>query len=167
MQEIKLWGWSKKSRTMIRFIKNGDIFCFRMSEKEYRFGRIISKITMGHVVEIFDFSSLVPEITKEQVLNAKRGMPPFLLDTYRTFDRKMKEEEYDDWRIIGHHRHYIPQDADSIFFVYGVGPFHKVDIYGADHPISKEEAAQLPRLAVYASQLKKIEKGLLASSFKG
>lgn len=26
---VKIWGWDKKKRTMLRFIKPGDIFCFQ------------------------------------------------------------------------------------------------------------------------------------------
>ncbi len=34
MSKIKIWGWNKKKRTMIRYIKPGDIFCFELSEQK-------------------------------------------------------------------------------------------------------------------------------------
>ena len=51
---ITLWDWDKKPRTMRRFIKRGDIFCFRYDDNRYCFGRIIELITVGGLVEIFD-----------------------------------------------------------------------------------------------------------------
>ncbi|EBD8041094.1 phosphotriesterase, partial [Salmonella enterica] len=32
MSDYKFWGWDKKSRTMLRFVKPGDIFCFKLDE---------------------------------------------------------------------------------------------------------------------------------------
>ncbi|EAN2280869.1 phosphotriesterase, partial [Salmonella enterica] len=29
MSDYKFWGWDKKPRTMLRFVKPGDIFCFK------------------------------------------------------------------------------------------------------------------------------------------
>jgi len=29
ISNFKLWGWDKKTRTMLRFIKARDIFCFK------------------------------------------------------------------------------------------------------------------------------------------
>lgn len=57
MSDFKFLSWDKKPRKMLRFVKPGDIFCFRLDENRYRFGRVISKIFTGHVVEIFDFTS--------------------------------------------------------------------------------------------------------------
>ena len=33
---IKIWGWEKKPRTMLRYLKIGDIFCFQYDEHTYR-----------------------------------------------------------------------------------------------------------------------------------
>lgn len=65
---VKIWGWDKKKRTMLRFIKPGDIFCFQYDQSKYCFGRIISKIMTGHVAEIFDYMSTDP-IINERILN--------------------------------------------------------------------------------------------------
>ena len=40
---IKLWSWEKKPRTMLRYLKIGDIFCFRYDDHTYRFGRIMAR----------------------------------------------------------------------------------------------------------------------------
>ena len=53
MFNVKIWGWNKKNRTLLRFIKPGNIFCFKYSESFYCFGRIMSKTIVGHVAEIY------------------------------------------------------------------------------------------------------------------
>ncbi|WP_408603357.1 Imm26 family immunity protein, partial [Salmonella enterica] len=45
MSDYKFWGWDKKPRTMLRFVKPGDIFCFKLDEDRYCFGRIITLMT--------------------------------------------------------------------------------------------------------------------------
>ncbi|EAR8131262.1 phosphotriesterase, partial [Salmonella enterica] len=30
MSYFKVWDWDKKLRTMLRFVKLGDIFCFKL-----------------------------------------------------------------------------------------------------------------------------------------
>lgn len=67
MSNFKFWGWDKKPRTMLRFVKPGDIFCLKFDESNYYFGRVISKIITGHVVEIFDFVATTPELTEEDI----------------------------------------------------------------------------------------------------
>lgn len=63
--DIKFWGWDKKKRTMQRFVKNGNIFCFQLDDNRYCFGRIIAKLLVGHVAELFGFLSPRPEITED------------------------------------------------------------------------------------------------------
>ena len=38
ISDFKLWGWDKKTRTMLRFIKAGDLFCSKLDEQRYCFG---------------------------------------------------------------------------------------------------------------------------------
>ena len=47
MNELTLWECDKKKRTMIRYIKPGDIFCFQYNESTYCFGRILSRLDIG------------------------------------------------------------------------------------------------------------------------
>ena len=65
------YGDGKEKRTMLRFIKPGDIFCFKYNEETYRFGRIVSKIWTGHVSEIFDYVSSVPQISEKDIKQSK------------------------------------------------------------------------------------------------
>lgn len=144
MSRIKLHGWNKKVRTMLRFIKPGDIFCFKLDDGKYCFGRIISKIVTGHVAEIFDYISSIPEISEEEILNSKRLVEPIILDSYTLFDKKLEGE----WRIIGSQNDYIPKDVSNIYFSYGVAnSCKKVDIYDNETSITELESKGMPRLS--------------------
>lgn len=138
MSNFKFWGWDKKPRTMLRFVKPGDIFCFRLDDTMYCFGRIISKISMGHVAEIFDFISSEPNILETNINEAKRIIDPMIIDTYSLFDKKI--EPGSEWRIIGHQDDFSPENVDDIYFSYGVGnSCKKVDVFNNEYPITEED----------------------------
>jgi len=156
MNNLKIWGWDKKPRTMLRYLKAGDIFCFKYDESTYYFGRILAIIPkFATISEIFDYTSDEPVITHEIIENAKRICHPVNIDAYSLFDRKLTNktetgkaikmtDETSDWRIIGHYENFIPKDADSIFFTYGHPLHKKMDIYRNSTPITAEEAMKLP-----------------------
>lgn len=146
MSEFKFWGWDKKPRTMLRYIKPGDIFCFRLDDKRYCFGRIISKIFIGHVAEFFSFTSSIPEVNAECIGSSKRIIAPIVIDSYSLFDKKI--EDGSDWRIIGHQNDYMPTNVDNIYFAYGVeSSCKKIDVWGNETPISEGESEKLPQLS--------------------
>ncbi|NIF24402.1 immunity 26/phosphotriesterase HocA family protein [Candidatus Pantoea multigeneris] len=145
MNDFKFCGWEKKPRTMLRFVKPGDIFCFRLDDKKYCFGRIISKIMLGHVAEIFDSISSLPEISEKEIITAKKIIDLVVIDTYSLFDKKI--ENGSDWRIIGHQNNYTPKDIDGVYFTYGLGKScKKVDVFDNESSISEEESKKFPRL---------------------
>lgn len=111
MQKIKIWGWDKKVRTMLRFIKPGDIFCFKFDEKRYCFGRIIAKIDVGHLAEIFNCISDKPYIDANNIEKALRLMEPVALDSYGLFDKKAEGE----WRVTGHQEDYTAHDFVNLW----------------------------------------------------
>ncbi|PHM72197.1 immunity 26/phosphotriesterase HocA family protein [Xenorhabdus sp. KJ12.1] len=144
MSDFKFWGWGVKPRTMLRFVKSGDIFCFKLDEERYCFGRIISKIITGHVAEIFDFTANKPEITENDI--SERVIPPIVIDTYSLFDKKI--EKGSDWRIIGHQYNYVPKNVGDVFFVYGIeNSCKKVDIFDIETNISEKDTENYPRLS--------------------
>lgn len=146
MSNFKFWGWDKKPRTMLRFVKPGDIFCFRLDNEKYSFGRVLSKIITGHVAEIFDFISPEPKTSEVNFNEAKRIIDPMVIDTYSLFDKKT--EAGSDWRIIGHQDNFQPSNVEGIYFSYGVGnSCKKEDIFGNVYCISENEARSLPRLS--------------------
>ncbi|MCX4300112.1 MAG: immunity 26/phosphotriesterase HocA family protein [Lachnospiraceae bacterium] len=136
MSKIKIWGWNKKKRTMIRYIKPGDIFCFELSEQKYCFGRIIAKTIVGHIAEIFDYISSDTIIDTEIIEKSSRLMPLIILDSYTLFDYKISG----DWRIIGHQENYTPNDVNGIYFSYGTGEeCKKVDVFGNETSIPESD----------------------------
>lgn len=136
MSKLKIWNWDKKKRTLLRFIKVGDIFCFRIDENKYGFGRIIAILMKMHIAEILDFISDEPVITQENIASAKRLLEPMALDSYALFDRKRDG----DWRIIGHELDFELLDAENIYFAYGVGNgCKKINILGCKSAIKESE----------------------------
>ncbi|EBA2709143.1 phosphotriesterase, partial [Salmonella enterica] len=73
---------------MLRFVKPGDIFCFKLDEDRYCFGRIITLMTVGHLSELFDIIKKSPGITELEISNARRIIEPIIVDTYSLFDKK-------------------------------------------------------------------------------
>ena len=143
MNNLTLWNWEKKERTMLRYIKAGDIFCFQYNEKLYCFGRIISRLNLGTPAEIFDYVSDIPVISKEVIDNANRMFPPINLDIYTLFDRKLMGE----WRIIGRYDDFKPVNIDDVSFTFGIAPCIKIDIYGNESIITKELAERIIRFS--------------------
>lgn len=146
MSDFKFWGWNKKPRTMLRFVKPGDIFCFKLDESRYCFGRIMSLMVVGHVAEFFDIFSSMPTVTESEINNSKRIINPIIIDTYSLFDKKI--EKNSDWRIIGHQDNYIPENVDDIYFAFGIGDScKKEDFFGNVTPITESEWNILPKLS--------------------
>ena len=110
---IKLWDWNKKPRTMQRYLKIGDIFCFVYDDNRFCFGRIIGiRPKRFCVAEIFDFSSETPVIDEKTIEKAGRIIPPVNINSYILFDCKSMGG---DWRIIGHQEDYTAPDYDELF----------------------------------------------------
>jgi len=139
--KIKYYGWDKKPRTMLRYIKPGDIFSF-LKDGTYRFGRIMTKNRLGHVAELFEYYSNEPDPSK--LTSTKRVGYPIILDSYSLFDRKREG----DWRVVGHQEDYVPPQDEPMRFTLGMGGgCKKVDIFDNETPISESEAKQLKNYA--------------------
>ncbi|WP_253893556.1 immunity 26/phosphotriesterase HocA family protein [Serratia marcescens] len=141
MGEFKCWGWDKKPRTMLRFIKPGDVFCFKLTDEKYGFGRIISKVSIGHSAEIFDVFSKEPEVPDDLLSNPHASSHPIILDAYSLFDKKISGE----WRIIGHQEGWQVKKFENTYFVYGaLGNRKKVDMYGNSEGVSDRDSEHYP-----------------------
>ena len=139
--KLNQFGWDKKPRTVLRSIKIGDIFAMQTGAGTYAFGRIMTKVLLGHVGEVFDLIAAEPVLTAEALTHAHRIGKPVVLDSYTLFDKKLAG----DWRIIAHQEGYEPSDYHDVFFTSGIAnSCKKVDIFGVETPISQTEAAKLP-----------------------
>jgi immunity protein 26 of polymorphic toxin system len=144
MSNKKKSGWNAKPRTRLRYIKPGDLFMFRLDDSKHGVGRIISKVSLGHVAEFFEVTLDSPELQGIDLAWVTRRGHPVVLDSYSLFDRKTEG----DWQIVGHGENFAPKDVDDVFFTYGVGPVrHKVDVFGNTTPVSAQEAEKLPLYA--------------------
>lgn len=127
---------------MLRYIKIGDIFCFKFDDHTYYFGRIIA-MRVFHIAEIFNHISDQPIIQEGEILHADR-LVVIPLDTYCLFDRKTEGE----WRIIGHQEDYTPEHMEDIYFSLGGYPLYKkTNIFEHTIPISGDEWKALPALS--------------------
>lgn len=141
MTSGKKSGWNSKPRTLLRSIKPGDLFLFRLDDSKYGAGRIISHVSVGHVAEFFDVILDEPDLQGLDLARVKRLGRPVILDAYSLFDRKKEG----DWQIVGHQEDFVPQDVDDVFFAYGVGPTRqKVDVFGKRTQVPAQEAEGLP-----------------------
>ncbi|POA89980.1 Imm26 family immunity protein [Pseudomonas protegens] len=88
MTKFKFWDWDKK-RTMLRFIKAGDIFCFQISDNKFWVGRIISKVSIGHSAEIFNHFSNAPYTSEKSIASLRKPLLHLTLDPHSLFDKKI------------------------------------------------------------------------------
>lgn len=130
MNSLKIYGWGKKVKTSLKNIKPGDVFCFALGEKNYGVGRIMTRNSLGHVVEVFNQVLSVPIV--ESIAFDRLG-DPIIIDSYSLFDRKSEG----DWRVVAYQENYTPSTEESVRFVYGVaGNVKLVDIFDNETPCS-------------------------------
>lgn len=175
--QIKMWDWEKKEKTMRRFIKPGNIFCFQVNEMEYIFGRIIAKIPVGAVVEFFDYVKEDPNLSVKEVKNANR-LSNLVIEDHVPMSVKVSESTsfdeiiahqktlfsevliinevinfqdklFGEWRIIGYQEDFtIPEDLLNIHFLFGMENLYKItDLFGNSTKIVNEDAIKYPRWA--------------------
>lgn len=145
-RKIELWGWEKKPRTMLRYIKIGDIVCFEVDSTgtKFGYGQLIAKLnTGGFVFKAMDIVHTQPnQITIDEIINAKTFGTPCVLDVYTTLDRK-KYIINGEWRIIGRENDFQnkKEDLENICFVYGIKGFQKkINLLNQETKISDQEA---------------------------
>lgn len=157
---LVLWGWEKKQKTMLRYIKAGDVFSFQYDENTFCFGRIMLRlVNFATIAEIFEYISDKPIISKSDIDNGCRMFPPVNLDVYSLFDRKLEGE----WRMIGRYEDFVLTNVDDVFFTYGDSPAMKLDMQGNETVITKNEADTLQDLSYFGDyQIKEMVKSYLS-----
>ena len=124
----------------------GDIFAFKIKDECFGFGRLISKVSVGMVAEIFDYISPHPifDMTKTD----SWLIQPLVLDTYSLFERRLEG----DWRIIAHTEPFVADSKyDNIKFIYGEPPnnLKAVSVDDKTQPISSDAARGCREYAPY------------------
>ncbi|NHQ88545.1 hypothetical protein HA050_20820 [Iodobacter sp. HSC-16F04] len=137
----------------------GDLFAFRYDEQRYGFGRLISKLSMGMVAEIYDYFSAQPIFDPNYT--DKWLISPVVLNPYGLFECRNEGE----WLIIGKTPNYvIPNKFNDVFFVTGTpGKLQAVRVNNSDFDISLEEATGHRRYT-YSSDIQ--IKELIAEALK-
>lgn len=157
--KIELWGWEKKPRTMLRYIKVGDIVCFEIDKTgtKFGYGQIIAHLP-PFVFKAFDLVCENPnDITIEDLKNAKQLGEIFVFDAHLTLDKKYTENG--EWRIIGRENDFQISDDDlkKTFFVQGCkNIYQKIDLHGEQASISNEEAENYLPLSPTAGDSAKV-----------
>ncbi|NIE78608.1 phosphotriesterase [Pantoea sp. Ap-967] len=145
MNKANIWGWSKKTRTTLKNIKAGDIFCFTQENESYYFGIIISKIITGHVAEIFKTIKKDPLLTPIELEHIEPLTDPIVLDSYSLFDKKTDPKG--EWRIIGHQEVTPTDRIKNYYFAYGTPEsWTKVSALNVTEDASEHEIVSLPPL---------------------
>lgn len=145
MSKIKLWSWDKKPRTMIRYVKVGDIVCFEIdsSGNKFGYGQIIARLTAGFAFKGLDILHTNPDsITIDEFESAEQLGKVFILDVYTTLDKK-KFLQNGEWRVIGSEDDFklLDSDINSVYFsMGGKGMYQKKNWLNETFPISDEEA---------------------------
>lgn len=160
MSNIELWGWDKKPRTMLRYVKVGDIVCFEIdrSGNKFGYGQLIARLTGGFVFKGLNIThDHADSITVEELQKAESLGSMYLLDVYGTLDNK-KYLHDGDWRIIGHEKDFrlSEKDINTVFFEYGAnGVKKKVSLLNEHTPITDKEAENcIPATPVSGDQAK-------------
>ncbi|MFC7420735.1 Imm26 family immunity protein [Iodobacter arcticus] len=114
----------------------GDLFAFRYDEQRYCFGRLISKLNMGMVAEIYDYFSAHPIFDPNYA--DKWLISPVILNPYGLFECRSEGE----WLIIDKTPNYVVSEKfNDVFFVTGTpGKLQAVRVDNSRFDISQEEA---------------------------
>lgn len=122
--------------------KIGDIFSIDLHNGEFAFGRCLTYVEYGHIVEIFDYFSTEETFEIEAV--PLRLFPPILINSYTIFIKKKTGKDWEgNWKVISNDKNFVinDKDIDNVFFSYGTGPTRfVVNIFGETvGTIDKEE----------------------------
>lgn len=140
-QEIKQVILKVGKRPKRQKTKAGDLFAFKLDDGKFAFGRVVSKVSIGAVVELFDYFSDMPIFDYSKL--GKWVTSPVTIDSYGLLDTGKDG----DWRVIGHTDDFTPgEQFKNIRFVYGSPPhaLTAVDIFDKEEPITERAAAGLP-----------------------
>ncbi|EKT4524841.1 cytoplasmic protein [Pseudomonas putida] len=117
----------------------GDILSFKIDEGVYGFARLIRKIELGYVAEIY--SETAASANEGLAVINKIKKFPVILDTFSLLE--MGEGE---WSVIGNAQGENDKQVDSLRFVFGTAPYDlkSIDVNENQQEISESDSLGLP-----------------------
>jgi hypothetical protein len=127
-------------------LKVGDIITFELEPQKYGFARVLSKMSLGDAIEIFDFFSN----TKEDYTKAIKHpllFDPIILDAHSLFWRRFEG----DWDLMKRDDTFVFERGYEYKYKYGPKGFYKlIDLNGKEYiDISQKEAEEYPNYVPY------------------
>ncbi len=92
----------------------GDVLSINLGTNEYAFARVLSKLDIGHCIEIFDFIGNHPKQYTE-VNFESRLLLPQIIDSYSLF--WLRNEG--DWELVSKQKNFTPSKDEQTKFLYG------------------------------------------------
>jgi hypothetical protein len=124
----------------------GDLFAYKLDDRRYGFGRVIAKVSIGAIAEIFDHFSSQPVFDHSSPKSWL--IPPVPIDCFSLLEMG----DMGDWRIIERQPDFVPgEEFRRLRYVYGTPPNALIatDIFGNKKPIHVAEAKGLPEYSAY------------------
>lgn len=144
--EVKQVNIATAKRKRRNIVAPGDIFAFKLDDGKFGFGRVVTKVSIGAVAEIFDYFSERPIF--DHSMEERWIVPPIPIDSYSL----LEVGDVGDWRIIESHPGFVPsKKLDGLRYVYGISPNALVvtDIYENESKTSVENACGVPKFFAY------------------
>lgn len=128
-------------------LQSGDILSFELEPNKYGFAKVIGKLRLGDVIEIYDYFSEDPNDYKE-ALNHSLLFRPTVIDGHSLFWKRREG----NWALMERNNdfHLSEEEKASYKFRYGVKGLYKlIDLNWSDYPdVSQEEAEKYPMYAI-------------------
>lgn len=117
----------------------GDVVAFKIDEKLYGFARLIKKIELGYVSEIYSETAASPSEGLSVINKIKKF--PAILDTFSLLE--MGEGE---WCVVGNAKGENDEKVERLRFVFGTAPYDlkSIDVNENEQKISEDDSTGLP-----------------------
>ncbi|AXT53792.1 phosphotriesterase [Aquimarina sp. BL5] len=136
-------------------LEKGDILSIDLDNNEYAFARVLSKLSIGHCIEIFDHIGSKPDDYKN-INFGSRLLQPQIIDSHSLF--WLGKEG--NWNVLEKHEDYTPPSNENTKFEYGDESNPTlIDIFGnKEEKSNSDENRYPPYIPKGDIQIKKIIK---------
>ena len=136
-------------------LDTGDILSINLDNNEYAFARVLTKVSIGHCIEIFDF--IADSQTQYTKVNFQsRLLSPQIIDSYSIF--WLRNEG--DWDVESTQKDFLPPKDEASKFKYGDKTnLTLIDIFGNQEAMKENDGNRYPSYSPKGDfQIKKIIK---------